>query len=162
MHFHEGRKIEQERLFGSRHDHLRAFTADTVDRECDQTFERIQSRHKQILATFHFSGPAVIGDPAVDITDFYAFPSPDRPENLVLIMNVFPLARSAQRVRERHQVGVGLEAPHAGELLDLVLAARGHDEPRVPQTPRADGGVRSGLFSRIVAFASYRKPRLSV
>jgi hypothetical protein len=40
----------------------------------------------------HFSGPAVMGDPAVDITDFYAFPSPERPGNLVLIMNVFPLA----------------------------------------------------------------------
>ena len=40
----------------------------------------------------HFSGPAVIGDPSVDITDFYAFPSPERPGNLVLIMNVFPLA----------------------------------------------------------------------
>ena len=42
----------------------------------------------------HFSGPAVIGDPAVDLTDFYAFPSPERAENLVLIMNVFPLATS--------------------------------------------------------------------
>ena len=40
----------------------------------------------------HFSGPAVMGDPAVDITDFYAFPSPERPGNLVLIMNVFPMA----------------------------------------------------------------------
>jgi Domain of unknown function (DUF4331) len=40
----------------------------------------------------HFSGPAVMGDPTVDITDFYAFPSPERPGNLVLIMNVFPLA----------------------------------------------------------------------
>jgi hypothetical protein len=40
----------------------------------------------------HFSGPAVIGDPAVDITDFYAFPSPERPGNLVLIMDVFPMA----------------------------------------------------------------------
>ena len=40
----------------------------------------------------HFSGPAVIGDPAVDLTDFYAFPSPERPGNLVLIMDVFPLA----------------------------------------------------------------------
>jgi hypothetical protein len=40
----------------------------------------------------HFSGPAVIGDPSVDITDFYAFPSPQRSGNLVLIMNVFPLA----------------------------------------------------------------------
>jgi hypothetical protein len=42
----------------------------------------------------HFSGPAVMGDPAVDITDFYAFPSPERPSNLVLIMDAFPLATS--------------------------------------------------------------------
>lgn len=40
----------------------------------------------------HFSGPAVMGDPAVDITDFYAFPSPERPGNLVLIMAVHPMA----------------------------------------------------------------------
>ncbi|HWY14671.1 MAG TPA: DUF4331 family protein [Rhizomicrobium sp.] len=40
----------------------------------------------------HFSGPAVMGDPSVDITDFYAFPSPERAGNLVLIMNVFPMA----------------------------------------------------------------------
>jgi hypothetical protein len=40
----------------------------------------------------HFSGPAVIADPSVDITDFFAFPSPERPGHLVLIMNVFPLA----------------------------------------------------------------------
>ncbi|MDX1195798.1 DUF4331 domain-containing protein [Sinorhizobium medicae] len=42
----------------------------------------------------HFSGPAVMDDPAVDITDFYAFPSPERPGNLVLIMNAFPMATS--------------------------------------------------------------------
>ena len=42
----------------------------------------------------HFSGPAVMGDPSVDITDFYAFPSPERAGNLVLIMNLFPLATS--------------------------------------------------------------------
>ncbi|MBV9174565.1 MAG: DUF4331 family protein [Chloroflexi bacterium] len=40
----------------------------------------------------HFSGPSVIGDPAVDLTDFYAFPSPERPGYLVLIMDVFPMA----------------------------------------------------------------------
>jgi hypothetical protein len=40
----------------------------------------------------HFSGPAVMGDPAVDITDFYAFVSPERGDNLVLIMDAFPLA----------------------------------------------------------------------
>jgi Domain of unknown function (DUF4331) len=42
----------------------------------------------------HFSGPAVMGDPSVDLTDFYAFPSPERPGHLVLIMDVFPLATS--------------------------------------------------------------------
>jgi hypothetical protein len=40
----------------------------------------------------HFSGPAVMGDPSVDITDFYAFPSPQRPGNLVFLMNLFPMA----------------------------------------------------------------------
>jgi hypothetical protein len=34
----------------------------------------------------------VMGDPSVDITDFYAFPSPERPGNIVLIMDVFPMA----------------------------------------------------------------------
>src|ERR1700739_2952452 len=40
----------------------------------------------------HFSGPAVMGDPTIDITDFYAFLSPERAGNFVLIMDVFPLA----------------------------------------------------------------------
>ena len=40
----------------------------------------------------HFSGPAVMGDPSVDITDLYAFLSPERAENLVLIMDAFPMA----------------------------------------------------------------------
>jgi Domain of unknown function (DUF4331) len=45
----------------------------------------------------HFSGPAVLRDPSVDITDFYAFPSPERPGHLVLIMDVFPMASAAAR-----------------------------------------------------------------
>ncbi|TIV61338.1 DUF4331 family protein [Mesorhizobium sp.] len=45
----------------------------------------------------HFSGPAVMGDPSVDISDFFAFPSPERPGNLVLIMDVFPLATPDSR-----------------------------------------------------------------
>lgn len=42
----------------------------------------------------HFSGPAVMGDPSVDLTDFYAFPSPERSGNVVLIMDAFPMATS--------------------------------------------------------------------
>jgi hypothetical protein len=39
----------------------------------------------------HFSGPRALADPAADITDVYAFPSPERPGHLVMVMNVFPL-----------------------------------------------------------------------
>ena len=41
----------------------------------------------------HFSGPRALAGPAGDITDFYAFPSPERPGHLVLVLNVQPLAK---------------------------------------------------------------------
>jgi len=70
----------------------------------------------------HFSGPAVMGDPAADITDFYAFPSPERPGNLVLIMDVFPLATSQSffsdvltyRFRLRPLTRSGASVTHGG------------------------------------------------
>src|SRR5258708_26434917 len=40
----------------------------------------------------HISGPRAIADPVIDITDVYAFPCPESPQRLVLIMNVFPYA----------------------------------------------------------------------
>jgi hypothetical protein len=40
----------------------------------------------------HISGPRATADPVIDITDVFAFPSPESPEHLVLIMNVFPYA----------------------------------------------------------------------
>jgi uncharacterized protein DUF4331 len=40
----------------------------------------------------HFSGPRATAGPPGDISDVYAFPSPDRPDHLVLVMNVLPLA----------------------------------------------------------------------
>jgi Domain of unknown function (DUF4331) len=33
-----------------------------------------------------------MANPEIDITDLYAFPSPEQPGNLVLVMNVFPMA----------------------------------------------------------------------
>ena len=41
----------------------------------------------------HFSGPRAMAGPAGDITDLYAFPSPERPGHLVLVLNVSPLAK---------------------------------------------------------------------
>ena len=40
----------------------------------------------------HFSGPRALAGPAGDITDLYAFPSPERPGHLVLVLNVLPQA----------------------------------------------------------------------
>ncbi len=40
----------------------------------------------------HISGPRAIAAPVTDITDVYAFPSPENPRHLVLILNVFPYA----------------------------------------------------------------------
>ena len=40
----------------------------------------------------HFSGPRAVAGPQCDICDFFAFPSPQRPGNLVLAMDVVPRA----------------------------------------------------------------------
>jgi hypothetical protein len=41
----------------------------------------------------HLSGTRALADPAIDLTDLYAFPSPSQAGRLVLVMNVFPYAR---------------------------------------------------------------------
>ena len=43
--------------------------------------------------TDHNSSPRAVAEPAIDVADMYAFPSPSRPGQLVLAMTVFPNAR---------------------------------------------------------------------
>ena len=40
----------------------------------------------------HISGPRALSDPIADITDVYAFPSPETPGRLVLVLNTLPMA----------------------------------------------------------------------
>jgi hypothetical protein len=40
----------------------------------------------------HISGPRALAEPIADITDVYAFPSPERSGHLVLVMNTLPFA----------------------------------------------------------------------
>ena len=40
----------------------------------------------------HLSGPRSLSEPIADITDLYAFPSPERPGHLVLVLNTLPFA----------------------------------------------------------------------
>jgi hypothetical protein len=41
----------------------------------------------------HISGPRALADPIADITDVYAFPSPEQSDRLVLVMNTLPMAK---------------------------------------------------------------------
>jgi hypothetical protein len=48
----------------------------------------------------HISGPRALADPIADITDVYAFVSPERDGHLVLVMNTLPFARPDQPLSE--------------------------------------------------------------
>ena len=79
----------------------------------------------------HFSGPAVLGDPSVDITDLFAFPSPERPGHLVLIMDVFPMATAQAlfsdvvthrfRLRPLTRSGAGVTPGAAEYTIDVTF-----------------------------------------
>ncbi len=45
----------------------------------------------------HISGPRALADPIADITDVYAFPSPERPGHVVLVLNTLPFAPAGAR-----------------------------------------------------------------
>jgi hypothetical protein len=122
----------------------------------------------------HFSGPAVLDDPSVDITDFYAFPSPERPGNLVLIMNVFPMATAQSffsdvvtyrfRLRLLSRSGASITPGTAEHTIDVtfgdvpegsplqkghVVTSDGHAASFVVGTPMEQQGMRvfAGLAS---------------
>ncbi len=45
----------------------------------------------------HISGPRALAEPIADITDFYAFPSPEHEGHLVLVQNTLPFASPSAR-----------------------------------------------------------------
>ena len=79
----------------------------------------------------HISGPRAVAEPIADITDLYAFPSPERPDSLVLVLNTLPFAPpSAQfsdgliyRFRLRPLTAAGRDdpAPFAAGPEELVF-----------------------------------------
>ena len=82
----------------------------------------------------HFSGPRAIAGPAGDICDLYAFPSPERPGHIVLVMDVLPNAppdshfsdaivcRFRLRPITVRGVGPATAFPFAGEDKELVFS----------------------------------------
>src|SRR4051812_6639205 len=92
----------------------------------------------------HISGPRALADPIANITDVYAFPSPEHPQNLVLVMNTLPFAQPSDafsdgliyRFRLRTvELGQGSQPPVVADQDDLVIdcvftGSPGHDEAR--------------------------------
>ena len=91
----------------------------------------------------HISGPRALADPIADITDVYAFPSPERPGHLVLVMNTLPFAKLSNplsdgllyrfRVRPLTATAPGDQAPFAAGaqefVFDIVFSAPTDAEP---------------------------------
>lgn len=48
----------------------------------------------------HISGPRALANPIADITDVYAFPSPERPGTLVVVMDTLPFAKPSDAFSE--------------------------------------------------------------
>jgi Domain of unknown function (DUF4331) len=90
----------------------------------------------------HISGPRALADPVADITDVYAFPSPERPGHLVLVMNTRPFA----------QPGEGLSDGLVYRFRLRPLAGGGPDDPS-PFTVRPKEFVVDCIFSAPAAGA---------
>jgi hypothetical protein len=92
----------------------------------------------------HFSGPRALAGPAGDICDAYAFPSPERPGHLVLVMTVHPVAPAGScfsdaivyrfRIRPVHKASGPPALPFGPEETERVFACT-FDPPR----PGSDG-----------------------
>jgi uncharacterized protein DUF4331 len=116
----------------------------------------------------HFSGPAVMGDPAVDITDFYAFPSPQRPGNLVLIMDAFPLATSQSffsdvvtyrfRLRPLTASGSSVTPGAAEYTIDITFS----DVPEGTSVQKGKVVTSDGGEARFVVGEPFEKDRLRI
>jgi hypothetical protein len=106
----------------------------------------------------HISGPRAVAEPIADITDLYAFPSPEHPGSLVLVLNTLPFAPPDAvfsdgliyrfRLRPLSVNGHGAQAPFAARgdelVFDCVFSAptsdNGADRPEQEGVCSTPGG----------------------
>src|SRR3954470_10290499 len=95
----------------------------------------------------HISGPRALAEPIADITDVYAFPSPDRPGRLALVMNTLPFAQPSDAMSDGLVYRFRLRPLTPGTSGDGVLFASGHDEFVVDCvfSPPGDGDRHDGV-----------------
>jgi Domain of unknown function (DUF4331) len=76
----------------------------------------------------HISGPRALVEPIWDITDVYAFPSPERAGHLVLVLNTLPFAQPSARFSDGLVYRFRLRPVTAGARDDPALFAVGAKE----------------------------------
>ncbi len=68
---------------------------------------------KVAVASDHVDGPITTDHPIADLTDLYAFPTPDRPGYLSVILGVYPLVRSSGHFSEQVRYDILLRPARA-------------------------------------------------
>ena len=100
----------------------------------------------------HISGPRALAEPIADITDVYAFPSPQRPGRLVLVMNTLPFAQPGDhfsdgliyRFRLRQLAARAGGGPRLFDIAEReVTVDVVFDEPDAEDPHAQDGVVRT-------------------
>ena len=110
----------------------------------------------------HISGPRALAEPIADITDVYAFPSPERQGHLVLVQNTLPFAPALGAVLGRARLPLPVAAAHAGspERSCAVRRRRGRVRVRL-RVFRSRRGRRRARTGRRVHDAGGRHGHLS-
>ncbi len=93
----------------------------------------------------HLSGPRSLTEPIADITDLYAFPSPERAGNLVLVLNTLPFAQPSALFSDGLTYRFRLRPLTPNARGDPAPFAVGDDEfvfDCVFSTPRNEDGPR--------------------
>jgi hypothetical protein len=76
----------------------------------------------------HISGPRALADPIADITDVYAFPSPEQPGHLVVALNTLPFAKPSDLLSDGLVYRFRLRPLSAGTRADQpMFAVRGEE-----------------------------------
>jgi hypothetical protein len=94
----------------------------------------------------HISGPRALAEPIADITDVYAFPSPERPGHLVLVLNTLPFAQPTDLLSDGLVYRFRLRPLAAGTPGDSVPFTVGREEfvfDCVFSPPAETGGGRA-------------------
>ena len=93
----------------------------------------------------HISGPRALADPIADITDVFAFPSPEQAGHLVLVVNTLPFAQPSALFSDGLIYRFRLRPLSAGGLGDPAPFAVGEEEfafDCVFSDPAAGDGTR--------------------